>query len=154
MGKKLPLATALVAGLLLSACGKTSTTSTAKTTLNLMESDTIATFDQSASTTVPIWDVLNQMDDGLFCSDKNNNPVPALAKKTVKSNGGKRYTFYLKTAKWSNGDDVTADHLEKRRGSNCPVRLHLHLLGHQECHRHPKWQKEARNFRRQSRRQA
>ena len=75
MGKKLPLATALVAGLLLSACGKTSTTSTAKTTFNLMESDTIATFDQSASTTVPIWDVLNQMDDGLFRSDKNNNPV-------------------------------------------------------------------------------
>lgn len=108
MGKKLPLATALAAGLLLSACGKSSTTSTAKTTLNLMESDTIATFDQSASTTVPIWDVLNQMDDGLFRSDKNNNPVPALAKKTVKSNGGKRYTFYLKTAKWSNGDDVTA----------------------------------------------
>ncbi|TXG08393.1 hypothetical protein FU323_03600 [Lactobacillus delbrueckii subsp. bulgaricus] len=50
-----------------------------------MESDTIATFDLSASTTVPIWDVLNQMDDGLFRSDKNNNPVPSLAKKTVKS---------------------------------------------------------------------
>lgn len=109
MGKKLPLAAALAAGLLLSACGKSSTTSTAKTTLNLMEGDTIATFDQSASTTVPIWDVLNQMDDGLFRSDKNNNPVPALAKKTVKSNGGKRYTFYLKTTKWSNGDDVTAE---------------------------------------------
>lgn len=108
MGKKIPLAAALAAGLMLSACGKSSSTSTAKTTLNLMESDTIATFDQSASTTVPIWDVLEQLDDGLFRSDKNNKPVPALAKKTVKSNGGKRYTFYLRSAKWSNGDEVTA----------------------------------------------
>lgn len=110
MKRSLVLTTALAIGALLSGCSNNSSTSktTTKKTLNLMESDTVATLDQSASTTVPLWDVLNQMNDGLFRSDKNNNPVPALAKKTTVSKDGKRYTFYLKNAKWSNGDTVTA----------------------------------------------
>jgi oligopeptide transport system substrate-binding protein len=46
---------------------------------------------------------------GLYRSDKNDQPVPAVATSYHKSSDGKTYTFNLRhNAKWSNGDTVTA----------------------------------------------
>ena len=47
--------------------------------------------------------------EGLYRLDKDSNPQPALAEKTVISDDKLTYTFTLRDAKWSNGDAITAD---------------------------------------------
>lgn len=48
------------------------------------------------------------MFEGLTRLDANNQPVPAMAERWEISDDGLVYTFYLRDAKWSNGDPVTA----------------------------------------------
>ncbi len=48
--------------------------------------------------------------EGLYMKDEDGNLVPALAESYEMSEDGLTYTFYIREdAKWSNGDDVTAD---------------------------------------------
>lgn len=107
MKKKLLTLGTVLAAMTLTACGQANG-SKAKTSLNLMESDVVASLDTSATASIPQWDTLVQTMAGLYKSDKNDNPVPAMAKSYKKSKDGTRYTFYLRKAKWSNGDQVTA----------------------------------------------
>ncbi len=54
-------------------------------------------------------DISNQLFEGLVRLDEAGNIVPGVAEKWDTSDDGTVYTFYLnKSAKWSNGDQVTA----------------------------------------------
>ncbi|AIM17838.1 peptide ABC transporter substrate-binding protein [Neobacillus sedimentimangrovi] len=56
------------------------------------------------------WNALNNLMEGLTRLDENHEPQPAIAEKWDVSEDGKTYTFHIrKEAKWSNGDDVTAN---------------------------------------------
>lgn len=94
----------------LAACGNSnSQASSRKTSLNLMETDVVSSLDTSVTASIPQWDTLVQTMAGLYRSDKNDQPVPAVATNYHKSSDGKTYTFNLRhNAKWSNGDTVTA----------------------------------------------
>lgn len=94
----------------LAACGNNnSQASSGKTSLNLMETDVVSSLDTSVTASIPQWDTLVQTMAGLYRSDKNDQPVPAVATSYHKSSDGKTYTFNLRhNAKWSNGDTVTA----------------------------------------------
>lgn len=74
-----------------------------------METDVVSSLDTSVTASIPQWDTLVQTMAGLYRSDKNDQPVPAVATSYHKSSDGKTYTFNLShNAKWSNGDTVTA----------------------------------------------
>ncbi|MBO4401648.1 MAG: peptide ABC transporter substrate-binding protein [Selenomonadaceae bacterium] len=53
-------------------------------------------------------EVLGNCVEGLLRLGKDGKIVPALAESYDISEDGKTYTFHLRDAKWSNGDDVTA----------------------------------------------
>ncbi|MED3624101.1 peptide ABC transporter substrate-binding protein [Neobacillus thermocopriae] len=56
------------------------------------------------------WNALNNLMEGLTRLDENHEPQPAIAEKWDVSEDGKTYTFHIrKEAKWSNGDEVTAN---------------------------------------------
>ena len=54
-------------------------------------------------------EVLGNCVEGLLRQDRNDKIIPALADSYDISEDGKIYTFHLRDAKWSNGDDVTAE---------------------------------------------
>ncbi|CAM3717465.1 peptide ABC transporter substrate-binding protein [Mesobacillus zeae] len=59
------------------------------------------------------WNALNNLMEGLTRLDKNHEPKPATAESWEVSDDGKTYTFKIRDdAKWSNGDDVTANDFE------------------------------------------
>ncbi|KWU09754.1 peptide ABC transporter substrate-binding protein [Lactobacillus crispatus] len=95
----------------LAACGKQSDSNTVskKQVLNWSEITQLSTQDPSLATDTTSFQALLNTGDGLYRLDKNNKPQLSLATKAKTSNGGKTYDFYLrKTAKWSNGDPLTA----------------------------------------------
>lgn len=47
--------------------------------------------------------------EGLARKDKNGNSIPGIAEKWEVSEDGLKWTFYLRDAKWSNGDKITAN---------------------------------------------
>ena len=48
--------------------------------------------------------------EGLYVLNDQDQPIPAVARSFKRSEDGKKYTFDLrKDAKWSNGDNVTAN---------------------------------------------
>ncbi|MDA8210282.1 MAG: peptide ABC transporter substrate-binding protein [Clostridia bacterium] len=56
--------------------------------------------------------LLNAVFDGLVRYGKDNKLQPALAYRWDISPDGKRYTFYLRNAQWTNGEPVTAGDFE------------------------------------------
>ncbi|MGG3573187.1 peptide ABC transporter substrate-binding protein [Bacillus gobiensis] len=59
------------------------------------------------------WQSLNNIMEGLTRLGKNHEPEAAAAEKWEVSDDGKTYTFKIRdNAKWSNGDDVTAEDFE------------------------------------------
>lgn len=97
--------------LTLGACGSKSSSDTAsKQVLNWNESAELPTMDPSTATDVVSFDMLNNSMEGLYRLGKNSKIEPGLATKTKVSSDGLTYTFTLrKGAKWSNGDEVTAN---------------------------------------------
>ncbi|MDR0136805.1 peptide ABC transporter substrate-binding protein [Metabacillus idriensis] len=56
------------------------------------------------------WNALNNLMEGLTRLGKDHEPEAATAEKWDVSEDGKTYTFHIReNAKWSNGDDLTAD---------------------------------------------
>lgn len=52
--------------------------------------------------------VVNFFMEGLAVKDKNGKSIPAIAQKWEVSQNGLVWTFYLRDAKWSNGEPITA----------------------------------------------
>jgi len=66
------------------------------------------TLDPHLATGVLESHVINQIYEGLTRTDEKGLAVPGIATKWDVSDDGTSYTFYLRAAKWSNGDAVTA----------------------------------------------
>ena len=103
-------ATVLIAGSTLAACGSNSnsSSSSAKKTINWMDSAEIPTMDISKATDVTSFNQLGNVEEGLYRLGKNSKVENALATDTKVSKNGKTWTFTLRNSKWSNGDKLTA----------------------------------------------
>ena len=102
--------TAVLAAVALTACGKSSSDSSASDqNLTWMERTEIETMDVSKATDETSFNQLNNVYEGLYRLGNEAKVENALATKTTQSKDGKTWTFELrKNAKWSNGDPVTA----------------------------------------------
>ncbi|GGH67746.1 peptide ABC transporter substrate-binding protein [Compostibacillus humi] len=105
--------------LLLSACGfsKSSESSSSqsesdrsgKKVLNLSLENDIPDLNQVTTTDGISFDILNNVMEGLYRLDADNNPQPAMAESVDISDDKLTYTFHLRDGiKWSNGEEVTA----------------------------------------------
>ncbi|WIY62874.1 peptide ABC transporter substrate-binding protein [Bacillus arachidis] len=106
------LAITLVTSLILSACSSKANKvnkEAQKQVLNVTVSEEIPSFDTAKAMDGTSSHVMQNIFEGLYVLDNQDNPVPGVAKSFEKSEDGKRYTFHLrKDAKWSNGESVTA----------------------------------------------
>ena len=67
--------------------------------------------DLSSTTTTDVvsFDMLNNLNEGLYRLDENEEPQPAMAESVETSDDGLDYTFTLREGvEWSNGDPVTS----------------------------------------------
>lgn len=103
---------ALVTSLLLTACNNKankSETEAKKQVLNVTVSEEIPSLDTAKTMDGTSAHVMQNIFEGLYVLDDQDQPIPAVAKSFKRSEDGKKYTFDLrKDAKWSNGDNVTA----------------------------------------------
>ncbi|MDA2732372.1 peptide ABC transporter substrate-binding protein [Bacillus cereus] len=104
---------ALVISLLLTACNNKENKSDAeskKQVLNVTVSEEIPSLDTAKTMDGTSAHVMQNIFEGLYVLDDQDQPIPAVAKSFKRSEDGKKYTFNLrKDAKWSNGDSVTAN---------------------------------------------
>lgn len=79
-----------------------------KEIIYLLGTPQIPTLDQNkASDSISI-EVLGNLMQGLTSIDRNGNVKPAIAESWKISEDGRKYTFKLREAKWSNGDKIVA----------------------------------------------
>jgi oligopeptide transport system substrate-binding protein len=114
----------LIAALSLTGCGfgsskETDTKETGKgnngakkQVLNVTATSEIPTIDSTKAHDEVAFTVLNNINEGLYRQDKNNQPILAMAEKDEKSADGLVHTFTIRDAKWSNGDPVNAHDFE------------------------------------------
>ncbi|OOR23704.1 peptide ABC transporter substrate-binding protein [Bacillus wiedmannii] len=104
---------ALVTTLLLTACNNKANKSDAeakKQVLNVTVSEEIPSLDTAKTMDGTSAHVMQNIFEGLYVLDDQDQPIPAVAKSFKRSKDGKKYTFDLrKDTKWSNGDSVTAN---------------------------------------------
>ncbi|MGV0167987.1 peptide ABC transporter substrate-binding protein [Furfurilactobacillus sp. WILCCON 0119] len=102
-------AVAALSVITLAACGNKNSASSHKGVLNLGVSAEMPGLDTSKVTDNTSLTALANTQEGLYRTEKDSKPVPALATKTTESKDGLHWTFTLrKGTKWSNGDPVTA----------------------------------------------
>ena len=78
--------------------------------LTVMTEVEVASLDPQLATDGTSFEVIADYTDGLMQMDAEGGAIPAIAESYDLSEDGKTYTFHLRAdAKWSNGDDVTAD---------------------------------------------
>ncbi|ENQ3112157.1 peptide ABC transporter substrate-binding protein [Bacillus sp. GKis3/1] len=103
---------AIVISLSLTACNNKENKSDAeskKQVLNVTVSEEIPSLDTAKTMDGTSAHVMQNIFEGLYALDDQDQPIPAVAKSFKRSEDGKKYTFELrKDAKWSNGDNVTA----------------------------------------------
>ncbi|WP_242213933.1 peptide ABC transporter substrate-binding protein [Bacillus cereus group sp. BfR-BA-01383] len=104
---------ALVTSLFLTACNNKankSDTEAKKQVLNVTVSEEIPSLDTAKTMDGTSAHVMQNIFEGLYVLNDQDQPTPAVAKSFERSEDGKKYTFDLrKDAKWSNGDSVTAN---------------------------------------------
>ncbi|MFX3623541.1 MAG: peptide ABC transporter substrate-binding protein [Ectobacillus sp.] len=79
-----------------------------KQVLNITETAEIPSMDTAKSTDNVSFKVFVNALEGLYRLDKDNKPIPGMAKSVDISSDKKTYTFHLRDAKWSNGQPVKA----------------------------------------------
>ena len=99
------LLTAATAAGMLAGCGSKTDTDTFRfaSELDIQGMDSTVVDDGMS------YNAIHAITDGLTAVNDKGKTVPALAKSWDVSADGKTYTFHLKDAKWSNGDEVTAN---------------------------------------------
>ena len=99
------LVAASMAAALLAGCGSKTDTDTFRfaSELDIQGMDSTVVDDGMS------YNAIHAITDGLTALNDKGKTVPALAKSWDVSADGKTYTFHLKDAKWSNGDEVTAN---------------------------------------------
>ncbi|HHT7190695.1 TPA: peptide ABC transporter substrate-binding protein [Bacillus cereus] len=81
-----------------------------KQVLHVTVSEEIPSLDTAKTMDGTSAHVMQNIFEGLYVLDDQDQPIPAVAKSFKRSEDGKKYTFDLrKDAKWSNGDNVTAN---------------------------------------------
>lgn len=81
--------------------------------LNLLDGSDIPTLNPTLATDSVSFNVLNNVNEGLYRMDENDEPTPGIAESHEVSEDGKTYTFKLREgATWSNGEPVTANDFE------------------------------------------
>lgn len=101
----------LVSVLVLSACGKsTSSKDATSRTFRTTAQTNVITVDPNRATDVGSYLAISQVVEGLYKQNNQGKIVPSVATKIVQpTNGGKTYTFNLRhDAKWNDGSRVTA----------------------------------------------
>lgn len=103
---------AVVAGLALAGCGSSSANKAKdqNKTLNVTEASEMQIADPNKATDAYSFDMMEQTTEGLYRLNNSGKVVAGMATKVVKpTNNNTKYVFTLrKGAKWSNGDEVTA----------------------------------------------
>lgn len=99
---------------LLSGCGKSQKLvdiGNEKQILYVANGDEISDLDPQTTTGMPEWRIQRALFEGLVSRDPQTlEVVPGVAERWEVSDDGKKYKFYIRAnAKWSNGDDLTAD---------------------------------------------
>ena len=103
--KKILTAAIMVVTLILAGCGS----SADNTKLSVMLGSNVVSLDSAQATDSASFEVIADCIDGLMQLDSAGKPIPALAESYEISPDGKTYTFKLREAKWSNGEEVTAE---------------------------------------------
>jgi len=81
--------------------------------LNLLDSSDIPSLNPTLATDAVSFNVLNNVNEGLYRMDDEDNPTPGIAESHEVSEDGKTYTFKIREgATWSNGEPVTANDFE------------------------------------------
>ena len=106
--KKILTALLFCALLLATGCGGDSSSNTSGK-LSVMLDSNVVSLDSAQCTDSASFEVIADCIDGLTQLDKDGKVMPAIAERFDVSEDGKTYTFHLRNAKWSNGDDVTAN---------------------------------------------
>lgn len=108
------LAVVLALSLVLSACNFGSKNGAEQgQVLNLLENQEPPSLDSALATDTVSFTILDNVMEGLYRADGNDQPVLALAKEEPKISEDKRtYTFTLRDAVWSDGKPVTAKDFE------------------------------------------
>ncbi|MDQ0429059.1 oligopeptide transport system substrate-binding protein [Planomicrobium stackebrandtii] len=77
--------------------------------LNIMEMGALTLLDSVIAQDVGTFNVLNNVNEGLFRLDEDNQAIPALAVEEPEiSEDGLTYTFTLRDANWSDGTPITS----------------------------------------------
>ncbi|MDQ0430697.1 oligopeptide transport system substrate-binding protein [Planomicrobium stackebrandtii] len=108
--------------LFLSGCNFNSTESSSEETtetegeagqvLNISATADIPTLDSTKAHDGIAFTVLNNVNEGLYRQDENNEPIEALVTEHTESEDQIVHTFTLRDSNWSNGDPVTAQDFE------------------------------------------
>ncbi len=77
--------------------------------LSVMLGSNVVSLDSAQATDLVSFEVIADCIDGLMQLDSKGKAIFALAEKVDVAEDGKTFTFHLRDAKWSNGDDVTAE---------------------------------------------
>lgn len=104
-GKLLSVATVLLAGVTLAACGNTNNAQADKQVLKLSASAPLDTIDISQATG---YGQTGNVFESFYRLGENGKVTAGLAKSGEVSKDGLTWTFKLRDAKWSNGDPITA----------------------------------------------
>lgn len=81
--------------------------------LNLLDSSDIPSLNPTLATDSVSFNVLNNVNEGLYRMDENDEPTPGMAESHEVSEDGLTYTFKIREgATWSNGEPVTANDFE------------------------------------------
>ncbi|WP_300382118.1 peptide ABC transporter substrate-binding protein [Clostridium sp.] len=114
----LTLAIAMTLSVSLVACGGKNSTSkntngtTNTATSNILKAQLdveVASMDPQIAVDGASFEVIAAVTEGLYSIDSDGKPILAIAEDVKKSEDGLTYTFKLKDAKWSNGNEVTAN---------------------------------------------
>ena len=81
--------------------------------LNLLDGSDIPSLNPTLATDSVSFNVLNNVNEGLYRMDENDEPTPGVAESHEVSEDGKTYTFKIREGvTWSNGEPVTANDFE------------------------------------------